>query len=130
MMPKYALISETGLPLVLAETDGAPPPGSIILAPSLALETLSRQMLVEGAWQDRPAVHLTLTPGSPASVTLVQGPPTCPVRIIDVAAGEVLFEDAAEAGASWSFPEAGRYAVESDPPEPWLPAVLRFEVTP
>ena len=130
MMPKHAILSPAGLPLILSEADGAPPPGAVILAASASLETLSRQMLVEGVWQDRPAVDLTRTPGSPAGVTLSAGPAACPVRIIDIDAGEVLFEGTAEVGASWSFPDAGRFAVESDPPEPWLPAVLRFEVTP
>ena len=124
---KFAVVNPDGLPLILGDVE-APPEGATHLPASVPLETLSRQMLVEGVWQDRPAVALTLTPGSPASVTLSAGPAACPVRITDIAAGEILFEGTAGAGTSWSFPDAGSYAVESDPPSPWLPAVLRFEV--
>lgn len=127
-MTKYALVTAEGLPTLLGETETVPE-GAVILPEGADMAVLMRQMMVEGVWQERPAVALTHAPGAPARVTLAVSSEAAIVRIFDLAAGEVLHEGTAGPGAFWEFPEAGLYGVEVEPPLPWMPAVLRVEVT-
>jgi hypothetical protein len=124
---KFAILTSAGIPSRLSETESAPE-GATILPENAALEVISRQMFIDGAWQDRPAARLDLALGSPARVTLVSASEPATVTIFDLDADEPLAAGLAAPGDHWEFPDPGRYAVEVDPALPWLPAVLRFEV--
>lgn len=125
---KYAILDIMGIPTTLAETGGAAPAGALVLPATADLVELSRQHLVDGAWEPRPVAVLTLTGMAPATVTVTAGPLDTPVRVYDIDGAELLFEGLASPGAFWTFVDPGRYAVEVEPPAPWLPATLRFEV--
>lgn len=105
-----------------------PPDGAVLLSAAADLEAISRQMLVDGLWQDRPVAALILTAGAVPRVILATAPALTSVRIFDAVAGELLFEGLTGEGAFWNFPDTGHYAVEVEPTLPWLPTVLQFEV--
>lgn len=124
---KYAVMSATGIPTVLADAEHMPE-GAMHLPDSADLTAMMRQMLVEGAWQDRPAAILNRTAETPVTITLSEAPPGAAVRIFDIDGDELLFEGLVSPGAFWTFADPGRYAVEVEPPAPWLPATLCLEV--
>ena len=128
-MAKFIILAPNGVPLALMEQPGPMPVGAIEVPEGASLEALSRKMLIEGGWQDRPAAELVQMPGLPVTITLTAAPNGTPVRITDWAARELLFDGLADPGATWSFPDPGDYAVDVEPPLPWLPAGLRFEVS-
>lgn len=127
-MTKFALIDPTGIPTLLAETGGAAPAGALVLPATADLIELSRQQLIDGQWTPRPATLLTRSAEAPWTITLAEAPAAATVRIFDLDADELLFEGQASPGAVWTFSDPGRYAVEVDPPAPWLPTTLRLEV--
>lgn len=128
---RYALISPSGLPLQLLETSAEVlPPGAVALPSGVPLELLARQMLVDGAWVPRPAIVLTMTQdASGAHVVLAEGPAAVTATIRDIEAAEDLLSAEVAPGATWSLPDPGRYAIEAEGPEPWLPANLRIDVS-
>ena len=104
------------------------PEGAIALPRGADVTALMRMMLVDGVWVDRPRPIVQTDQTGVTTVTLADAPTGTTCRIIDLLTDDLLFAGAANAGAIWTLPDPGRYAVEIDPPPPWLPVSLRLEV--
>lgn len=105
------------LPVGAVETPGVADP-----------TTLMRMMRVDGVWVERPLPIVQRDQTGVTTVTLVDAPAGTTCRIIDLLTDDLLFAGPAAVAAIWSLPDPGRYAVEIDPPPPWLPVSLRLEV--
>lgn len=104
------------------------PDGAIALRRGADVAALMAMMLVEGVWVDRPRPSLSVDQTGVTAVTLADAPPGTACRIIDLATDDLLFAGPPPVPPIWTLPDPGRYAVEIEPPLPWLPVSLRLEV--
>lgn len=128
MMINWAKMDGAGLlPLELGRARTLP--DGAVETPGVADPTaLMRMMLVDGVWVDRPRPIVQTDQTGVTTVTLADAPAGTTCRIVDLLTDDLLFEGPSDAGAIWTLPDPGRYAVEIDPPLPWLPVSLRLEV--
>ena len=104
------------------------PFGAIALPRGADVTALMRMMRVGGVWVERPLPIVQTDQTGVTTVTLADAPTGTTCRIIDLLTDDLLFAGQSEAGAIWTLPDPGLYAVEIDPPLPWLPVNLRLEV--
>lgn len=104
------------------------PAGAIALPRGADVAALMGCMLVDGVWVDRPRPTVLVDQTGATTVALTDAPAGTTCRIIDVLTDDLLFAGPAPAPADWTLPDPGQYAVEIDPPLPWLPISLRLEV--
>lgn len=127
-MISYAKMDAAGtLPLELGRARALPV--DCIELPGVADPTsLMGSMLDDGVWVDRPRPTVLVDQTGVTTVTLAEAPTGTACRIIDLLTDDLLFAGPAPADAIWTLPDPGQYAVEIDPPLPWLPVSLRLEV--
>ena len=105
------------------------PDGAIALPRGADVTALMRMMLVDGVWVDRPRPIVQTDQTGVTTVTLAAAPTGTMCRIIDLLTDDLLFAGSAPVASVWTLPDPGHYAVEIDPPLPWLPINLRLEVS-
>jgi hypothetical protein len=127
-MISYAKMDAAGtLPLELGRARALP--ADCMELPGIADPTsLMGRMLVDGVWVDRPRPIVQTDQTGVTTVTLADAPTGTTCRIIDLLTDDLLFAGPAPEAAIWTLPDPGQYAVEIDPPPPWLPVSLRLEV--
>lgn len=104
------------------------PEGAIALPRGADVAALMQMMRVDGVWVERPRPIMQTDQTGVTTVTLADAPAGTTCRIIDLLTDDLLFAGPSDAGAIWTLPDPGHYAVEIDPPLPWLPISLRLEV--
>ncbi|NTT86930.1 hypothetical protein [Tabrizicola fusiformis] len=104
------------------------PEGAIALPRGADVTALMRMMLVDGVWVARPRPIVQTDQTGVTTVTLAEAPAGTTCRIIDLLTDDLLFAGPVPEPAIWTLPDPGHYAVEIDPPLPWLPVSFRLEV--
>lgn len=111
MMPQFAALNPYGVPQLISTrwADG------MVEVPE-GIDP-STHMCPTGAWEPRPAVEVR---GFEASVVLTNIPPGTRLEVVDLEIGAIIVDQMLEGDDTLTFPEAGQYQIEVEPPMPWL----------